>query len=107
MAEVQIDRRHVCCRRIEGKFRIEPITRLEYELLPRLYTGDWLDRIMNPVEAVWIIFAVLARLLQGPRGLDPDAACYRQPQSPRPDKAKSNYRHSPNRFRFHWKSPSK
>ena len=34
-----------CGRRIEVEIRIEPIARLKYEFLPRLYTGDWLDRV--------------------------------------------------------------
>jgi hypothetical protein len=41
MAAVQVDGRQILRRRIELEVRIEPIARLEYELLPRLYTGDW------------------------------------------------------------------
>ena len=60
MAAVQIDGRHILGRRIEVEVGIESIARLENEMLPRLYMGDWFDRVVNPVEAVWIIFAVLA-----------------------------------------------
>jgi hypothetical protein len=58
MTEIQVDRRHVRRCRIEVEFRIQTIARLEYEFLTRLDTGDWLDRVMNPVEAIGIIFAV-------------------------------------------------
>ena len=52
MAAVQVDGRHILGRRIEVEVRIDPVVRLKHELLPGLYAGDWLDRVMIPVEAV-------------------------------------------------------
>ena len=62
MTAVQVDGRDILARRIEVEVGVESIARLEYELLPRLHTGDGLDRVMNPIEAVRIVFAVCTRL---------------------------------------------
>ena len=85
MAEVEVDRRHIRGCRIEVEVGIEPIARLEHELLPRVYMGDRLDRIMNPVEAVRIVFAVLARLCHDHRrrALDVAGIGQRHGSSPR------------------------
>jgi hypothetical protein len=107
MTIVQVDGCHIRGRRIEGEIRVEPIARLKYELPSRLYTGGWLDRVMYPVEAVWIIFAVLARLCQDQWRWTLDVAGIGQRDAPAPDKKLGNHRHSPNEFGFHWMSSLK
>src|SRR4051794_9363495 len=59
---------------------------------------------MYPIEAVWIIFAVLARLSHDQRRRALDVAGIGQRDAPAPDKKQGNYWHSRNEFGFHWMS---
>ena len=98
MTEVQVDGRHVRGRRSEGELGVEPIARLENELPARTDMSDWLDRVMNAVEAVWIVFAVLTRLRHDQRCWALDIAGIGQRDATAPDKIQGNYWHGPNKF---------
>ena len=60
MHKIEIHRRNVLRLGIEGQVGIERIARLEHEKLPRSDMGSGLDCVMVPIEAVRIVFAVLA-----------------------------------------------
>jgi hypothetical protein len=63
MHEVQVDRPEVLGDGSHGELRIEGIARLEQDELPRLGSPNRLDRWVIAVEAVGVVDAVRALLL--------------------------------------------
>ena len=102
MDEVEVDRGHVLSLRVEGKIGIERVTRLEHEKLPGLHMGGRLDAVVITIEAVRIVFAVLARLCHDHRRRQLDLAGI----GPRPAKTSNQQqgsgRHCANERGFHW-----
>ena len=101
--EVEVDGRHVLRLRIKREVGIERITRLEHEQLPGIDACGRLDGVVITVEAMRIIFAMLARFRNDHRGRQLDFARV-GPRAPEAaGKKQRNCWQGPNKFGFHSK----
>src|SRR5271169_3827473 len=101
MHEVQVNGRYVLRLRIKSEIGIERIAGLEYEELAGIYVRGGLDCVVIPVEAMRIVFAVLAGFSYDHRGWEFDVRRVSPGHAPAPDHHQCDCRHCLNKYGFH------